>query len=62
LILQKAKQTVLDLIAQACKSGARKSKAAELLGLTIRTVQRWEQKGLRDLRKGSKRNFSFLEL
>lgn len=54
MILQKAKQTVLDLIAQACKSGARKSKAAELLGLTIRTVQRWEQKGLRDQRKGSR--------
>jgi len=54
LILQKAKQTVLDLISQACKSGARKSKAAELLGITIRTVQRWEQKGLRDMRKGSR--------
>jgi len=54
LILPEKKQTVLNLILQACKSGARKSKAAALLGLTIRTLQRWEQKGLRDMRKGSR--------
>jgi len=54
LILPEQKQTVLNLILQACKSGARKSKAAALLGLTIRTLQRWEQKGLRDMRKGSR--------
>ena len=54
MISQEEKQTVLDLILQTCKSGARKIKVAELLGLTIRTVQRWEQKGLLDRRKGSR--------
>ena len=49
----KIKQVVLKLISVACKSGARKTKAAELLGLTIRTIQRREQKGLSDNRKGS---------
>lgn len=54
MILPEKKQTVLNLILQACKSGARKSKAAALLGLTIRTLQRWEQNGLLDMRKGSR--------
>lgn len=45
---------MLDLILQACQSGARKSKAAQLLGLTIRTIQRWDCKGLVDRRKGSR--------
>ncbi|MCD4718431.1 MAG: IS3 family transposase, partial [Desulfobacula sp.] len=42
------------LISEACKSGARKSKAAQLLGLTIRTLQRWDQQGVSDKRKGSR--------
>ncbi len=54
MISQGDKQTVLKLILEACKSGARKSKAAQLLGLTIRTLQRWSQKGLSDNRKGSR--------
>jgi len=54
LISQEDKQTVLKLILEACKSGARKSKAAQLLGLTIRTLQRWGQNGLSDSRKGSR--------
>ncbi|MCP4671695.1 MAG: IS3 family transposase, partial [Desulfobacula sp.] len=54
LIHPEKKQAVLNLILQACKSGARKSKAAELLGLTVRTLQRWEEKGLRDMRKSSR--------
>lgn len=54
MICQKVKQTVLNLISEACKSGARKSKAAKLLGLTIRTLQRWEQNGITDKRKGSR--------
>ncbi len=54
MISQEVKQTVLKLITQACESGARKSKAAQLLGLTIRTIQRWMQKGLLDRRKGSR--------
>lgn len=40
------------LIAQACKAGARKHKACELLGLTIRTLERWEKvNGVDDKRK-----------
>ena len=54
MISQEDKQTVLKLILEACKSGARKSKAAQLLGLTIRTLQRWVQNGLLDNRKGSR--------
>ncbi len=54
MISQKIKKIVLKLITAACNAGARKSKAAELLGLTIRTIQRWEQKGLSDNRKGSR--------
>ena len=54
MISPKEKQVVLELIVQACQSGARKKKAAELLGLTIRTVQYWENKGLLDRRKGSR--------
>ena len=54
MISQEDKQTVLMLISEACKSGARKSKAAQLLGLTIRTLQRWDQQGVSDKRKGSR--------
>ncbi len=54
MISKAKKQTVLNLITQACKSGARKSKAAQLLGLTIRTLQRWILNGLLDRRKGSR--------
>lgn len=48
------KQSVLQLISEACQSGARKSKAAELLGLTVRTIQRWKRLGITDKRKGSR--------
>lgn len=48
------KQHALTLISEACIAGARKRKAAELLGLPIRTVQRWEKNGLPDRRKGSR--------
>ncbi|CCK80786.1 transposase [Desulfobacula toluolica Tol2] len=54
MISQEDKKTVLKLISEACKSGARKSKAAQLLGLTIRTLQRWNKNGLLDSRKGSR--------
>lgn len=54
MISEEEKKTVLELVLQACRSGARKSKAAQLLGLTIRTIQRWIQKGLVDQRKGSR--------
>ncbi len=54
MISQEDKQTVLKLILEACKSGARKSKAAQLLGLSLRTLQRWGRNGLLDNRKGSR--------
>ena len=54
MISQEEKRTVLNLISHACQAGARKNKAVELLGLTSRTVQRWESKGLVDRRKGSR--------
>jgi len=54
IISEADKQQVLTLISEACKAGARKRKAAEMLGLPIRTVQRWEKNGLSDRRKGSR--------
>lgn len=44
----------MNLISEACKSGARKHLAAELLGLSLRTVQRWSRLGAADKRKGSR--------
>lgn len=41
----------MKLIAEACKAGARKRKACELLGITIRTYERWSlADGLQDKR------------
>lgn len=48
------KKSVIQLIAEACASGARRSKAAKLLGLSIRTLQRWTKSGMIDKRKGSR--------
>ncbi|MCF8057243.1 MAG: IS3 family transposase [Desulfocapsa sp.] len=42
------------LISEARKSGARKHLAAELLGLTLRTLQRWGKIGTSDKRKDSR--------
>ncbi len=54
MISEDDKIKALDLISEACNAGARKRKAAWLLGLPIRTVQRWEEHGLSDNRKGSR--------
>jgi len=54
LIRTEDKQFVLKLISEACQSGARKSNAAKLLGLTVRTIQRWKSQGVTDKRKGSR--------
>ena len=43
---------ILRLIAQACGRGCRKSAACGLLGLSVRTVQRWLKNGHVDQRKG----------
>ncbi|MBI9092069.1 MAG: helix-turn-helix domain-containing protein [Desulfobacterium sp.] len=44
----------MSLIKEACDAGARRHLAADLLGLTIRTIQRWTRNGLKDQRKGSR--------
>ncbi len=45
---------VLELMEEACQAGCRKRPACEALGLTVRSVQRWERAGLKDRRKGSR--------
>ena len=47
------RQRTMELIAEACAGGAQKRKAAELMGLSLRAVQRWEKTGISDRRKGS---------
>ena len=54
MISEGDKKEALALIQEACKAGARKHLAAELLGLPLRTVQRWETHGINDHRKGSR--------
>lgn len=39
---RQTRQMALNLIEQACQAGARKTKACEVLGLAIRTIQRWK--------------------
>lgn len=53
MISDKDKERALELIGEACQAGARKSKACKILGLSLRSVQRWELKGFNDCRKGS---------
>lgn len=44
---------IFDLIDEAVQSGARLEAAAQVLGLTERTIQRWRKEGVRnDLRQG----------
>jgi putative transposase len=45
---------VLELIGEAMQKGWRKVKACEALGLSVRTLQRWEREGSVDRRKGSR--------
>ena len=54
MISEGDKEEALALIQEACKAGARKHLAAKLLGLPLRTVQRWETHGINDHRKGSR--------
>ena len=51
---------LLDLIGQACGSGARLHKACALIGLDARTVQRWRRPGHQqgDLRAAGKRRIT----
>lgn len=52
LINTSERQTAIELISNARNDGARKRKACEILGLSLRTVERWEQEnGLQDKRR-----------
>ena len=44
----------MELIDEATRAGCRRRVACEALGLTLRTLERWERQGLRDRRKGSR--------
>lgn len=56
LISSKSRQEAVKLIDEACRAGARRSRACELLGISPRTLRRWRQPdGLTDKRKGSQR-------
>ena len=54
MISEDDKKEALALIQEACKAGAHKHLAAELLGLPLRTVQRWETHGINDHSKSSR--------
>jgi putative transposase len=42
LISSSDRQTAIEMIKQVCCDGARKEQACEILGLSLRTVERWE--------------------
>ncbi len=47
--------TVLQLITEACRAGARLHRACEIIGLAARTVQRWVDAGKNALHLGDRR-------
>jgi len=52
LITQSVRIRVIELVSEACNGGARKRCACDLLGISMRTLERWEQEnGLLDKRK-----------
>jgi len=55
LISSKDRKTAVNLIDEANAQGARKHKACELLGITVRTYERWRCGGAIDQRKGATR-------
>lgn len=44
------RKEIMELITEACQSGARKNKACETVGLPLRTLQRWENNSIGDRR------------
>ena len=54
MIAAEDRQQVTKLVKEAVHSGCRKAKACEALGLSLRTVQRWERGGVEDRRRGSR--------
>lgn len=47
---------MIDWLAEAVASGARERRACDLVGISVRTLQRWRREGLRDARKGAAKN------
>jgi len=54
LIPEAERQQAMTLIQEAVQQGARKARACAVLGLSLRTVQRWARDGLTDRRTGSR--------
>jgi len=53
LVVAENKAAAIHLIQEACKNGCRSKKACEMLGIDIRTLQRWQQESsLEDKRHG----------
>lgn len=48
------RQRALDLLDEAVACGCRREPACEMLGISLRTVQRWRSEDLTDRRKGSR--------
>jgi transposase InsO family protein len=50
------RKQAVELLSEACRAGARKHQACEVLGVSMRTLERWEKEnGLQDQRKQVKR-------
>jgi len=47
------KQDILSLCRQAQSNGCRLERVCDLLGITVRSLQRWERQGFEDKRKGA---------
>lgn len=54
MIAADERRQAVALISEAMQAGARKRAACAVLGLSLRSVQRWEREGLADRRKGSR--------
>lgn len=55
MTLPEDRQTAIRLVKQACRKGARKREACKLLGVSVRTLERWERHGAQDQRKSATR-------
>lgn len=53
MILEAYKQEIVSLIEEAHCNGARYSKGCEVVGISIRTLQRWKKGDMKDKRKGA---------
>jgi transposase InsO family protein len=54
LITAEERRQVLELVEEAVLGGCRKGVACEALGLSLRTVERWQQGGVHDRRHGTR--------